>query len=120
RQKFIIEFAPEFRVLFRRPLVQQEDRALFEQADDKGKPPALAAGKIERAEFSVHEAGFLGQTELPQQTVKFAGLRLGNSIELTEEVIVEKDRRHQRTVGVARIVVDQPPIETDFAGIRRV
>src|SRR5262245_58078949 len=42
-QKLVIEFAPEFRILFRRPFIQQEDRPLLEQAHDKRQPPALPA-----------------------------------------------------------------------------
>ena len=31
RQQFVVEFAPKFGVLFGRPLVQQQNRPLFEQ-----------------------------------------------------------------------------------------
>src|SRR5512135_1587009 len=34
RQEFVVEFAPEFWILFGRPFVKQEDWPLFKQADD--------------------------------------------------------------------------------------
>jgi hypothetical protein len=79
-QKFIIEFAPEFRILLCRPLVEQKDRALLEQADDERETPALAAGKIQGPELPVGQARLIRQPELPEQAIELAGLRLGNPL----------------------------------------
>ena len=48
RQQFVVELAPEFRILFGRPFVQQEDRTLFKQTDDKRQAPALTPKLRER------------------------------------------------------------------------
>ena len=62
RQQFVVEFAPEFRILFGRPFVKQEDRTLFEQADDERESPALAARKIERAKLAVRSGPSLSSS----------------------------------------------------------
>src|SRR6185503_6783098 len=62
-QKLVIEFAPEFRILFRRPLIQQEDWALLEQAHNKRKAPALPAREVECTELPFCQAGFCIQPE---------------------------------------------------------
>ena len=54
RQQLVIELSPEFRILFGRPLVKQEDRTLFKQADDEREPPALATRKFERTKLAVN------------------------------------------------------------------
>ena len=63
-QKLVVEFAPEFRILFRRPLIQQEDWALLEQAHNERKASALPAREVERTELSFCQAGFCIQPEL--------------------------------------------------------
>src|SRR5215470_9703290 len=52
RQQLVVEFPPEFRILFGRPFVKQKDRTFFEQTDDECEPPALAARKFERAKLA--------------------------------------------------------------------
>src|SRR5437016_7853347 len=95
RQQIVIEFAPEFRVLFSRPFVKQQDWTLFEQADDKREPSALAPGKIERAKLTLSQSGLFSQSELVEQAIDFAWVRLRYPIKPSEQMIVEENRRHQ-------------------------
>src|SRR4029078_3770691 len=99
-QTLVIEFAPEFRILFRRPLIQQEDRALFEQADNECKSPALPSREGERTDIPVCQASFCIQPELPQQLIDLRRLRIANSIEFAEKMIVEKYGGHQGEVNL--------------------
>src|SRR5262245_47376228 len=119
-QKLVVEFAPEFRILFRRPLIQQEDRPFLEQAHDKREPPALPAREVEGTELSFGQAGFCIQAELPQEPVDLPGVRIGDTIESAEEVIIKEDRRHQGAAGVARVIIDQLIIEAELAGVARI
>ncbi len=120
RQQIVIEFAPKFRILFGRPFVKQEDWTFFEQTDDQRQTPALAARKIERTKLAIRQSGFVAQTELRQQAVNLARIRLGYPVKSPEQMIVEENRRHQSAIIVASIVVDVYSVERDFAGIRRI
>src|SRR5512135_2307363 len=71
RQEIVVEFAPEFRILFGRPFIKQKDRTFFKQADDERETPALAARKIERAKLTFNQSGLFGQPELSQQAIDF-------------------------------------------------
>src|SRR5512139_100167 len=119
-QEFVVEFAPEFRILFRRPLVQQEDWAFLEQTDNEREASALPAGQVERAELSIGQAGLVSQPELSQQAVDFAWVRVRNAIKPVKEMIVKKDCRHQRAIRVPSVVIDQPSIEANLSGIGSV
>src|SRR5262245_22468073 len=120
RQEFVIEFAPKFGILLGRPSVEQQNRALFEKADDEGEPPALTARQVERTELAVSQPGLVGKTKLGQQTLNLSRIWLGYPVKPLEQVIVEEDAGYQRTILIAREVVDQPAIEDDFTGIWRV
>src|SRR6185437_13369541 len=91
RQQLVVEFAAEFGVLFGGPFVQQQDRTLLEQTDDERETAALAARQIERAEQAAGDAGLILEAELREQLVDLARIRLPNSIQPLEQVIVEKD-----------------------------
>src|SRR5262249_4063936 len=120
RQELVIEFAPEFGILLGRPFVEQQNRTLFEQADDECEPPALAARKVERTELAVSQTGLVGQTELGQQALNLARLRIGYSVQALEQVIVEENPGDQRSILVARKIVYQLPIYDDLTGIGRI
>src|SRR5262249_10494485 len=120
RQQFVVELAAEIRVLVGRPFVQQEDRTLLQHAHDERKTLALAAGEVERAEFTLNEPRLIAQPEFRQQPIDLAGVRIGNSIETPEQVIVNENRRDQATIIVAGQVVNVAAIERNAARIRYV
>src|SRR4029077_16139714 len=86
RQQFVVEFAAKFRVLVGRPLVQQQNRPLFQQRDDEREAFALAVGKIEGGKFAAGHVGLVDQAELPQQAVDLGRIGIGNPVEPVKEV----------------------------------
>src|SRR5262245_14710274 len=120
RQEFVIEFAPKFGILLGRPFVEQQNRTLFEKADDECEPPALTARKVERAELAISQPSLVGKTELGQQALNLPRIWLGYPVKPLEQVIVEEYARYQRTIFVAPEIADQPAIEDNFAGIGRI
>ena len=111
-QQFVIELAPEFGVLFRRPFVQQQDRALLEQADDQRQPPALAAGQIECAKLAVGISPVLSSGGIaPAAGRPRRGRGSGDAVEPAEQMIIEENRRHQVAILIASAVVDAYSIE---------
>ena len=73
RQQLEIELAAIFGILICRPFVQQQDRALFQQADDQCEASALAARQVDGAKFAVGEARLVLEAELRQQPIDLGG-----------------------------------------------
>src|ERR1700687_994848 len=95
RQQLVVELVPEVWILVGGPFVQQQDRTLLQQAHDERDALALAAREIERAKLAVFEARLVAQTELRQQPIDLGRVRIGNSIEPLEKVIVKENRGGQ-------------------------
>src|SRR4029079_16900451 len=111
RQQFVVEFAAKFGVLIGGPLVQQQNRPLFQHSDDERQAFALSVRQVKGSKFAIGEAGLLNQAKLSQQAGKLGRIGIVYPVEPAKEVIVGEDGRDQCTVFVTTIRGDAHTVE---------
>ena len=96
------------------PFIQQQDRTLFQQADDERKTFALAAGEVKRLKLAVGQARLVKELKLSQQPIDLGAIRLGDPIEPLKQVIVNENCGNQRAVRISISVIYGPTVEQDL------
>src|ERR1051326_386697 len=120
RQDLVVELLSERRILIRRPLVEDVDRAILQRRDDEREATALSGGEPDRVPLPVLNPDLVGDLHALEPSLDVLGRDVAQPVEAAEQMKVGEDGREEILIGVAERAADGLAVHADQARLRPV